>query len=242
MPKRTHRNYQPKLAPATSSQTVSVATGSTSWKDHPLAIAAIAVSGTIVLGVLLVKEVVLPVYTVSLQNKLSELSNVKSLLVETEEKAAKLQARLERTEKDLFAVQQINLFGLGNPYPATLDKVRLGDSVDAVLSAYPDAKVQKSDGYWSIELPKSIFRYVAYFFDEKSETRNITHISFKFGYKVPDSFLQEKLIATLGVPFVYSQKGFFSWEVNGVAEVYKPADDEFMIMREGYRPGYWPRS
>ncbi|HAU4909017.1 TPA: hypothetical protein F3P23_19860 [Aeromonas hydrophila] len=68
--------------------TAQIATSS-NWKEHPIVVAAVAVSGTIALAVLLIKEVILPTHTAALTNQISSLSAEVSSLREDKKSTKK---------------------------------------------------------------------------------------------------------------------------------------------------------
>jgi hypothetical protein len=66
-----------------------------------------------------------------------------------------------------------NLFSLGNPYPVASGKVKLGDSINAIISAYPEASINRtSPGYWTIKPDHPAFRDVTYFFDRTTDLKD----------------------------------------------------------------------
>ncbi|MEJ1409098.1 MAG: hypothetical protein RPU60_02615 [Candidatus Sedimenticola sp. (ex Thyasira tokunagai)] len=219
------------------------------FKNHPISIASLAVVGTIAIGILLYKEVILPTHTLSLKNEISALKsevnklNAKvSSLVKVEVKNKALLNRLALQEKG-------NLFSVGNPYPIGLEQVRIGDSLSKVsdvytLASYPNAivKIQKESSYVTVSNAHAFFEYITYYIDEKNTKLPITHISFNASpiNELPKGFLQEKIIAAFGYPDSNPKGEYYSWDSNFKTTIYKIDNDGYTLISEGYRLGFWP--
>ncbi|WP_429234110.1 coiled-coil domain-containing protein [Aeromonas salmonicida] len=244
--------------------TAQIATSS-NWKEHPIVVAAVAVSGTIALAVLLIKEVILPTHTAALTNQISSLSAEVSSLREDKESTKKtisiLQENISSLNKDisrnqhshlekisdledkLTQAQLANLFSFGNPYPSGLGVVRIGDSIEKVLTTYPESSVEKdNNGYWTVKDQHKIFNRIVYYYDKKHSHNQISHISFTVRYPltINEKLLQEKLIEALGTPKEWSMEDFFSWNTQAGVTLFKDSNDGFLLMRNDYFPGYWP--
>lgn len=217
------------------------------WKDHPVVVAAMAVTGTIALAVLLVKEVILPTYTVSLTNQVTslsaEVSSLRSSKEDAENKLSHLQTQVGELERKLSQAQHANLFVFGSPYPTGLGQIKVGDPISSLDNIYPTTLIEKQENsYWSINDQHKIFNRITYYYDEKLPQHPITHILFNIGYPITidNAFLQSKLIEVLGVPKRWQSKGYYSWNTQAKVNVYKSDESSFMVMDEGARPGYWP--
>lgn len=231
--------YQPPVGVSAPAPT------SSSWKDHPLVVASIAVAATIGLAVLLFKEVILPTHSVSLSNQITSLTNELQILRKKSEAdvqsigdlSAKLEAanrRAENLEQSLTKARISNLFSSGNPYPIGLGRIQVGQSIEQVTLAYPTASIKKSDGYWSVENQHPFFESIVYYYDEEEKSKIVTHISFRrlFRSKVGDSFLQEKLTEALGPPKSWSRTNFYSWQMSKLT-VYMSDPTSMILMPAG---------
>lgn len=253
--------------PRDSLSTTTQAATSSSWKEHPIVVAAIAVSGTIALAVLLIKEVIIPTHTAALTNKISSLSAEVSSLHQDKENSSKtiytLKEKISTFERELSSDKQkyleqiakleekltqaqlANLFSFGNPYPSGLGLVRVGDSIQKVLMTYPEDVIGKdNDGYYTIKDQHKIFNHIVYYYDKKDPNNKISHISFsvRYPYSINDTLLQEKLVETLGTPKEWSRKGYYSWDTGAGAGATVFKDDKYgyILMSHDYFPGYWP--
>jgi len=239
----TSRQIRTKQSLSTNELTQPI--GATSWKDHPIAVASIAVAATIGLGILLVKEIILPTQTASLTNQLSSIpalqnenNKLKSTLSETKSKLDDSQRRLKLSETT-------NLFTVGSPYPTGLGLVRIGDDIAEIDKHYAANSVDKSEeNYYTVTLPHGIFKNVVYGFKTSTKTKKVTQIAFvlPFDKTLNDSFLQEKLVEALGKPTGNPKKDFYSWQTSQNVTAYKPLPDMYLILEEGFAPSIWPKN
>lgn len=238
--------------PQTGVATPPSSPASPSWKDHPLAVAAIAVAATIALAVLLVKEVILPTHTASLGNQVSALtSQVAALgqakaegvtsLEQLQSEFAEERHKNATLEQRLSEAQLSNLFAPQNPYPTGLGLVKVGQSVEEVSRAYPPESVQMNDDYWTVKDQHRLFTHITYFFDEKSKTKAISHILFQGSSQknIGDDYLQQKLAEALGAPKQWSKANHYTWQTK-TATLYKRDPRNFVLMLGAWKPNYWP--
>jgi hypothetical protein len=254
----TRRNSPESTKPPTNKPLVSMPS---SWKDHPLVVAAGAVAATIALAVLLVKEVILPTHTASLANQISDLQRTKIEKEKLEAKVSDLErqmgyrtAELEKqlsdskkkisaVEKELAAAQLANLFSSGSPYPAGLTKVRVGDLLSSVKSNFPAEVIDANEvGYLAVATNGNVIESVVYYYDDRVKTPRISHISFTlpFGSKLSEEFLQDKLIESLGQPTTNPRKSYYSWKLPSGLSVFKSDSRSYIVMSTGLSPAYWP--
>lgn len=218
------------------------------WKDHPIAVASMAVAGTIALAILLVKEVILPTHTAALTNQVASLSaeadSLRTSKADTDKKLTQLQAKIAELDRKLIEAQHANLFAFGNPYPVGFGRVRVGDPISNLTALYPETQIEKNEnGYWSVNDQHKVFNHVTYYYDEKLPKNPITHILFSIGYPVTvdGTFLQGKLVEALGVPKQWQKKGFFSWDTQAEVTVFKRSETDLIVMKKDSRPGIWPK-
>ena len=157
---------------------------------------------------------------------------------------------LERQLKDALgrvkALEQSNLFSLGNPYPVGLGLVKIGQSVNDLEKAHPGAKIEKSSRYWTLREFHSVFTDVSYYFEEGTADKKITFINMRTSVRARDdgNFLQNKLLEVLGPPTEVPVANFARWDLaaSKLAVYFDPRMvPSYMIMREGYTPNMWPR-
>jgi len=246
------KTNQPTSAPPPVVPTLST---TSSWKDHPLVVASIAVAGTIALAVLLVKDVILPTQTATLTNQVAsltsrvaslsaEVSSLRESKADADKKVARLQTQLADLDRKHSEAQHANLFSFGNPYPVGLGQVKVGDPISSLAAVYPEKIIEKNEnGYWSINNQHKVFAHITYYYDEKAPKSPITHILFSIGYTVTvrDAFLQGKLVESLGAPKQWKRKGYFSWATQAKITVYKSDSMSFILMKESSQPGTWSK-
>ncbi|MET4451567.1 hypothetical protein [Bradyrhizobium sp. RT3b] len=100
------------------------------WQDHPVLIAICSGAAALIFA----QTVIFPTMTASLQN---EVSSARSQMQEVATLRDQLKKATEDTAKaklELKAAQLNNVFSVGNPYPIGLDKLRIGDGLDAIPS------------------------------------------------------------------------------------------------------------
>lgn len=238
----TPRPKRPQQPPSQIVPAPQLANGA-SWKDHPLVIAAGAVAATIALAVLLVKEVILPTHTASLNNQLSDLPKLQSEKTKLEANLVEMQRKLDDTERLLQLAQNTALFTVGSPYPAGLGALRVGDSISELERSHPATSIDRShEGYFSVKLDHGAIGSVTYYFDPKLKARLISHIKYSLSsdQEFNDTFLQERLVESLGKPTANPRSTFYSWKTSLGVSVYKSDPESYLVMRNQYIPGWWP--
>jgi len=223
------------------------------WKDHPVSIAALAIAGTIAVGVLLYKEVILPTHTLSLSNEIYTLSKERDELKKEKLAQNNLLASLKNENqalsKQLINMEASNIFITENPYPAGIDQVRIGDKLTKITEIYnknnfPEASVEIEDDkrYVTVRNANSAFRYITYFINEKKPELTISHISFS-GFSMENEssdILQERIISAFGRPDTNPHGNLYTWESAFNTTIFKLHKDSYILMERGYAPGYWP--
>ncbi|MET4041772.1 hypothetical protein ABIC03_003463 [Bradyrhizobium sp. RT6a] len=170
------------------------------WQDHPVLIAICSGAAALIFA----QTVIFPTMTASLQN---EVSSARSQMQEVATLRDQFKKATEDTAKaklELKAAQLNNVFSVGNPYPIGLDKLRIGDGLDAIFANFSEASVTKnSASYWSVKLDHAAFREVVYYFDQPSsrnlKDRKIRALLFFAGDR-SSGVVREKLTAALGNP------------------------------------------
>jgi len=215
-------------------------TPASSWKDHPLRVAAASAAVTASVLIALFGTWILPTQTASLKNQIDALSAAGAKDTNSAKQIADLKAQAADLERKLSAAQLPNLFFVGDPYPAGLGRVRVGDPISRVAAVYPDSAITKYEGYWTVEDQHAVFNHIAYYFDEKRRDNSITAIMFHVAYPTSSVKLQDKLVASLGAPKEW-HGGNFSWATRDKVTVFKSVNAYFVLMREGRVPGDWPK-
>lgn len=198
---------------------------SLSWKDHPLAVAAISVSATLVIGGGLVKDLIIPAYTEQLKNQLVDLPRVKEHNEKLQFEIKELQSKLAtaHTEKNLALTA--NTFVPPDPYPVGLNLVRLGDEISKIDRTYKPEQIEKRKKipYWSVATGHPVFRDVTYFFDStKAKPTVNTLLIFVALNKYPDPYLKNKLSTVLGEPTGRDEDDRLYWLRDGVVVTLGP--------------------
>ncbi|WP_313313726.1 hypothetical protein [Pulveribacter sp.] len=169
-----------------------------SWRDHPVVVASIAVAATLTL----MGGVVFPLLTAHLSSEIAELRKVVDAKSEeigglkkqiegldlklSEERAAVQKIENENTKiSEKFRLATIeNPFVLPSGYPKGLDTIRIGSTPTEVEAAFLDVPIdKKNEDYWSIDVTHPIFSSVTYYFGFNN--REITHILFHNKIKGP---------------------------------------------------------
>lgn len=225
-----------------------------SWKDSPLAVAAIAVAGTLTLTVGGFLQIVLPTREVDLKNKIASLettqTEVAAKLVAKEAELRSLQAKLLASEAradslhaELRVALTAQLFNANDPYPNGLRAVRVGERIDAVQKAYAKATIdQSTDGVLVLQDYHPVFRKVSFFFDEEDAKKQITHIVFEVKQRsaeYPEEFLQRKLRDALGAPRSGTKPDQVAWLKEGSPGVFKAEAFSYLVAMNGVTPKWW---
>jgi cell division protein FtsL len=209
------------------------------WQDHPVVIAA----GSVVAALIFAQTVIFPTMTASLQNELSslrsqvqEITSLKDQLKKTQDDTKSEKQRMESEAKieksKLIASQITNIFSLGSPYPVGFGKVKLGDSINALVNTYPEAAINRTSiDHWRIKPDHPAFRDIAYFFDRPTalNDRRVRAILF-FGDDRISGVLQDKLIEVLGQPALPGPKPeCYIWTIDKSLFVKKDAPAVFAL-------------
>jgi hypothetical protein len=166
--------------------------------------AATAVVATIGLGVLLVKEIVLPAHVGSIthgatieKRELNEkLEAERKAVAATQAEITKLQtevASLKRMGDDrsievakikarLFAAEQSGVFSMGNPYPIGIDRVKLGDGQASIERSYAEWKMTRRTGAIDLVADSSLhlFSKVSFGWNPEKDNDVIHSVHFSF--------------------------------------------------------------
>ena len=240
---RNRRKKRPNTRSGTPSKPTANATsqpqtisGSTPfhWRDHPIVIAALAAAGTFTITSYAFKEIIIPTQIAGLPALKAELAELKTSNTNQAEEISSLRTKLE-------AMQYQKLFNPGDPYPATLGSVKIGQPVTDIIAAYPGAKIEREDGYWSVDFGYGAIRRAVYYLNEKKGT--VSHVMFALSWesKLSESFLFDRLQECLGKPSSHPKKTFFLWKKKNF-RVYMSDSDRFLIHDSDSAPGYWPES
>lgn len=167
-----------------------------SWRDHPVVVAAISAGA----AVTLMGSVVFPLLTTHLNSQLEEarkdvetkkveiaqLKGIADRLVTTVDSQNGALKKHEDDKKKL--ADQLRQYAIDNPfllptaYPRGLEVARVGSTAADVEAAYSGRPIDKSkEDYWSIEPEHPIFSPVTYYFRDGV----VTHILFHTRYKGP---------------------------------------------------------
>lgn len=208
----------PKVSPTPAASTID-------WKQHPIAIAVVCVTGTIAFCGLVVKEWILPTYTKSLENQIAELrvnvdgkSPARQALSDQVDRLNKeLAEEKKRNAKiflELYELQSGKLFDGGILLPMGLRDLKPGDLATRILEVFPDAKKADDDHeYFSVDVKHKIFSRAVYYYSGPEKNKRITHISFSPEIlKAKDLMpkVKEMLVTAAGKPNM-DRRGRSAW-------------------------------
>src|SRR5260370_21077137 len=179
------------------------ATG-TNWKDQPLALAAIAVAGTIILMV----TAVIPIWDKEKDNQIAELkvepTRLKNELDGLRGERNRLESENLKLRRDLDRLSPDKLFSLDDVYPKGFRSVRIGDRVDLLAKVYgaeADIVEDESPAWISVKFKnRQGFSQITYYYYAQATSKKITMILFHFDNKNGRTFdmLKQQLIDTYG--------------------------------------------
>lgn len=230
-------------------------------EEHPLKLAAIAVVGTITVGTLVVTQWIVPTLTASLSHELTlakekasatqvEIATIKS---EREKLSAAIEDEKSKAQKEsvallaenkvlkekLFNAEKVNSFLKGDPYPVGLDKIKLGESKDKVLTIYQGANLVETPRSVRIKQTNDLFREIRYNHSaRKPGEGKIESIQYDLGTldrirdrnlpTVPKNWLAESLAKALGEPDVIGlDNDCLVWKIADNAVVYYVKDTDW---------------
>jgi len=147
---------------------------SSSWKDHPVIVAALVCAGSLVFA----QQVLFPIMTASLQTDLATYKNASAELTVLKERIKVLESQLKETPADLAKIQTSNMFSVGSPYPIGLGLIKLGDSLDLVTKYFPSPSIDRKSFYWAVARPNSAFSSANYLFERNTNDKRVTLIQF----------------------------------------------------------------
>lgn len=251
------RPRRPKSVAAQPSPT------NTDIKTHPVFIAASSVAGTVLLCIAVVTQVVMPTQVAKLdieilklkdsskelQQKISAQATVISRqsteIKNLTKKDAQSSASIKALEQQVFDAKLGNLFTGESPYPNGLGMVHIGMPMTAVAKNYPAEFVhpdKETPGLITVDVKNSPIQGIAYYYDEKSKEKRITHVGFSIdifkGY--PEGFLYKKVVEAFGEPDAHPRSRYYAWNVNKTTNIFMHSEHSFLVMQKGYRPILWP--
>lgn len=222
-----------------------------SWKDHPIIIAAIAVAATTTFCY----QFVIPTYTTSLNNSIESLKKnqieLSSKSLDLNKKIEALTKKLEiseKTNKDLLSqleiAQEKNLFSNTDSYPIGLGSIKIGDPMSLIFNTYPKDSINLSQiGYITVKNQHRIFSTITYYSNHDEKKPKISHIMFSIDYKTKlnDDFLQKKIIDSFGMPETWEWDKYYSWPTKDNLIIYKDGNLSFQLMDSNHSPIVWPQ-
>lgn len=242
---RRDRNQKPKMP--TSHQNID-------WKSHPIIIAAGSTAATIVLLTGLFTQVILPTQTARLDIELlkkteliTNLSNENqkqtSLIKAKDAQIGLLNSEIKKLEGALLASNTANMFSNGSPYPNGFGEVRIGSSLQELLTNYEKQQIADPNhaDYINVTVKNSPIKDIVYYLSD--DRKSVTHISFGLGWDshYPNDFLRNKLIESLGRPKDNPRPNYYLWQIPNKWNVLMSGDDDhFVVMRDDEILATWP--
>jgi len=172
----------------------------------------------------------------TLTAKLDSQSDMANQLKTTQEK-------LEQAKSKLAQVEYSELFLKNDPYPATLNIVRLGQNISKIYETYGKEEIVFSNDIPDVprlivEIKNSVFNEVRYSYDPK--TNIIMSVSFSLDLAKPlgKDFLRESLTKALGDPIASEMKNQYMWSLPKVADAYLILN-HYMLMDKRIAPAVW---
>jgi len=215
-------------------------------KNHPLYLVGVAIVGSVSICILIFKEIVLPTMTIKLQNQVEKLSesenNLQKILLTTQDTLTLKLKELNSTKIKLEELETIHVFETNSPYPATLNKVKIGDLIDKLLEFFDEKNIQKTDTYWTVTSEHAVFPTITYYFDESVIPHTISHIMFslKGHYFTDKDFLQHKLESSFGEPTkLGKRKNYYVW-YGQHHNIYKISSGHYILMLSDQKPRIFP--
>ncbi|MGG7604663.1 hypothetical protein [Massilia sp. BKSP1R2A-1] len=182
-----------------------------------MAVAAISVSATLLIGIALVKDIIVPAYTEQLKNQLAEYPQVKEKNEKLQAEIEELQGRLATAKSETALALTANAFVRGDPYPVGLNLIRIGDPATKIEATFKAEQIQKQKHglFWSVKTNHPIFTQVAYYFDLSSGKPTVRALLLFVDhekYKAP--YLKNKLLSVLGEPKGRNDEEKLFWITN----------------------------
>lgn len=191
---------------------------------HPLVVIALAVIGTFGFSY----QFVLPIMTAKLQNDVDKIPGYEKQIDEDNVKIDELNKKLQQIESQLTVAQNANLFTHDDPYPIGLGKLRIGDSIDNLITMYGEKDLEKKEGFWTIKNAHSFFDEITYYYNDESPKKEITHINFESNIDIKKkNSLQEILENKFGAP-IRLKNDCYAWNLpNGL--IYKIGSFSYIL-------------
>lgn len=151
---------------------------------------------------------------------------------------------LDKARQKLSAIEHSNLFIRGELYPATVNSVRLGQSIETIYSIYKkdsisDSTINPEQPQFTVSLENSVFKEVRYSYAPK--TKMIVMVSYSLDYhrSLGKDFLKTALSRALGEPITSGSSGQYKWKVVGAGSGYLLVDSIYIVLPKGLAPRVW---
>ena len=219
------------------------------WKDHPLVVAAVSASASMVF----MSTVVMPIQSTYLNNKMNEMENqlnqtenkikqideIDTRRLAAEKKQKETEQELSTTKAKLLSVLHTNAFKQGSPYPRFIDKVKVGDKFSKIFDAYTNNQIEvtkKKDGttrYVSLKINDHPFITDITFYPDDGNVSQILY----FLTQDNGDMLHHLLSESLGRAITGSNENEFYWKLSDQLFVSKNSEKNFVISRtQHYQP------
>lgn len=111
------------------------------WKDHPVIILA----GTFAAGITFAIVIITPIYVEQLKAEIAEQESKSSGVNDAYTKLNEAEKRIAYLSSRLYTLSQKNPIEKGNPYPAGMDYIKIGDAKNKIMSTYTNIKEYDDD-------------------------------------------------------------------------------------------------
>ncbi len=169
------------------------------WKDQPLAVATVAIVGTLIV----MFTAVIPTWLKEKDNEIAilktEPTRLKTELDDLNGQLRRMESENLKLRRDLDRLSPDSLFSLDDVYPKGFRAVRIGDRTDLVAKVYgSEVDIAEDEGSWiSVKFKNPHpFSQIAYYYDENARLKTVTSILFQFDNKDGRTFdlLKQQLI------------------------------------------------
>lgn len=190
------------------------------------------------------EQYITPIKIFESEQKIKTLNKQLETQKEEIENIETLQKKLSNAQLKLNQIEHKDLFLRGEIYPATIYTAKLGEDFDKIYSLYDPSDIEiKKDRRGrpeiTVHLEQSVFKEIAYGYDETTKKIIAIHMFLDSGKNLDDKFLETALTSALGAPIKTNIEGQFRWNVPGKGSVFLITTNTYSVLDKGYTPLLW---
>lgn len=190
------------------------------------------------------EQYITPIKVFENEQKIKHLSKQLETQKEEIENIEALKNKLSNAQSKLNQIEHKDLFLKGEIYPATIYIAKLGEDFNKIYSLYDPSQIEiKKDRRGrpeiTVHLEQSVFREIAYGYDETTKKIIAVHMFIDTGKDLADNFLEMALTSALGIPIKTNIEGQFRWNVPGKGSAFLITMNTYSVLDEGYAPLLW---